>query len=444
LASPNGSSQWRRDGDAASHQAMNPSALAGHILELVAILQADPRPADRIIDLFFRSRRYLGSHDRREIAESVYGILRHRRFLQILIAALHETAVSSPAWLYAAYKLHIEKANAQELRARALELTAQEISALAGLEVERLTPTLGERLSFPDWLVVKLQAQMGEPACAQLLAALNAPAPLMLRVNTLKTTRENCMQELHKRGFPCHPARFSPTGLQLAKRSNLFGLDLFRAGWFELQDEGSQIISLLLDPRPNWRIADVCAGGGGKTLHLAALMKNRGEIIASDVSQARLENLHKRLRRNGVHNVRSSDLSSTQKRSELAQQLDGVLIDVPCSGTGVLRRNPDAKWKISPHTVLEMSNKQIEILRDYAALVKPGGRLVYATCSLLVEENEAVVQAFLHEHPEFHAGDAATILQRYGLAALATGNSIRLYPHEHGCDGFFAAVLQRS
>src|SRR5262245_46363186 len=245
---------------------MNPASRAGHITELLEVLQSDPRPADRVIDHFFRDRRYLGSHDRREIAESVYGILRHRRFVQTLIATVHSEASFSPAWLFAAFKLHIEKISAHALQSFSLPLSPAEIARLAALDSNVAARTLGERLSYPDWLVVELQKQMGEMECERLLSSLNETPPLTLRLNTLKTTRENCIRELQKRGLDCHPARLSPDGIQLAKRSNLFSLDLFRAGWFELQDEGSQIVSLLLDPRPTWRVADVCAGGGGKTL----------------------------------------------------------------------------------------------------------------------------------------------------------------------------------
>ncbi|MGH7494537.1 MAG: RsmB/NOP family class I SAM-dependent RNA methyltransferase [bacterium] len=422
---------------------MPPTSLAGHILELLEALQRDARPADRLIDFFFRNRRYLGSHDRREIAECVYGILRHRRFLQTLIATIRSEAALSPAWLFAAFKLHIEKVSVQILQSFSLPIPPSEIVRLSALDPIATTTTLAERLSFPDWLVLKLQEQMGETECERLLHALNEPPPLTLRVNSLRTERADCLQELQRRGFECRATRFSPDGIHLARRSNLFSLDLFRAGWFELQDEGSQIVSLLLDPRPTWRIADVCAGGGGKTLHLAALMKNRGEIIASDLSRERLDNLQKRTRRSGIDNVRVMDLALPEKRKSWVEKLDAVLIDAPCSGTGVLRRNPDAKWKVTPEMVQEMAKKQKGILRDYATLVKPAGRLVYATCSLLVEENDDVVQSFLREHPDFHSAGAAALLQRYGLAHLAAGECLRLSPHQHGCDGFYAAVLQR-
>ncbi len=423
---------------------MNPSSLSGHIFELLEILQTDSRPADRVIDVFFRTRRYLGAHDRRDIAETVYGILRHRRFLQTLIAAVRSDATLSFQWLFAAFKLHVEKASLQTLPAFSLPISPRDLAVLAALDPRLKAKNLAERLSFPDWLVEKLQQQMNATECERLLNALNEPPPLTLRANTLKTTRENCLQELRKRGFECSSTRLAPDGIQMSKRANLFGLDLFQAGWFEVQDEGSQIISLLLDPKPVWRIADVCAGGGGKTLHLSALMQNRGEIFASDPVPNRLENLQKRVRRNGVQNVRVRDLSyASQRADHFAGKMDAVLVDAPCSGTGVLRRNPDAKWKISPAMVQELAAKQKNILRENAALVKPGGRLVYATCSLLAEENEEVVQAFLQEHPDFQPAAAADILQRYQLHELAGGHYLRLYPHLHGCDAFFAAVLQR-
>jgi 16S rRNA (cytosine967-C5)-methyltransferase len=423
---------------------MRPSSLAGHAVELIEILQNDPRPADHLIDTFFRRRRYLGSHDRRELAESVYGILRHLRLLQFYIAKAKPDSINHPAWLYAAYKLHLEKISPEALQTHALSLSSAQLRSLAASDHAGSGPQdLGLRTSFPNWLVEKLQEQIGESETEKLLEAMNQPPPLTIRVNTLKTTRENCLHELRKRGHQGAPTPLSPDGIHLKKRVNLFSLDLFRDGWFELQDEGSQIISLLVDPKPNWRVADVCAGGGGKTLHLAALMKNRGEIWAFDVAPQRLENLRKRSRRCGIHNVRCRLLQPDEIPANLLGQMDAILIDAPCSGAGVLRRNPDAKWKITPEMVREMAAKQKQIIKHYAPLLKPGGRLVYATCSLLAEENEDVVQSFLALHSEFRWGHAAAILQRYQLAPLADGGVFHLFPQRQGTDGFFAAVLER-
>lgn len=421
---------------------MKPSSLFGHACELLEILLRDPRPADHVIDVFFRQRRYLGSHDRRELAESVYGVLRHRRLLQTLVALVGEQKSSSPSWLLAAYQIHFENRTPQsvsEASPLAIEQT-QKIAEVSPAELGR--DHIGVRLSFPEWLVAALQAQMGAESAA-LLEALNQAPPLTLRANTLKTTREDCMRELQQRGYECAPTMLSPMGIQLAKRANLFSLDLFRDGWFEVQDEGSQLISLLLDPKPNWRVADVCAGGGGKTLHLASLMKNRGEIFAFDVIAPRLENLKKRARRSGIHNVRTQLLQANVLPQNLLGQFDAVLIDAPCTGSGVLRRNPDAKWKITAEMVQELATKQREIIAHYAPLLKTGGRMVYATCSLMAEENEEVVEAFLKQNTFFVKSDAAAILQRYNLAKLAEGNFMRLLPHRNGCDGFFAAVLEK-
>ncbi len=423
---------------------MKPSSLFGHACELVEILLRDSRPADHLIDVFFRQRRYLGAHDRRELAESAYGLLRQRRLLQALVARVDEQKSLEPAWLLAAYKIHIEKRPPESLNETARPLSFQQIKKIAEQSPAELgRDNIGVRLSFPDWLVAALQQQHGKES-VPLLEALNQPPPLTLRVNTLQATREACLRELQKRGFDCAPAALSPMGIQLAKRTNLFALDLFREGWFEVQDEGSQLISLLLDPKPSWRVADVCAGGGGKTLHLASLMKNRGELFAFDVVAPRLENLKKRVRRSGIHNVRTQVLQPNAVPQNLLGQFDAVLIDAPCTGTGVLRRNPDAKWKITAEMVQELAAKQKGIIAHYASLLKPGGRLVYATCSLMAEENEQIVEGFLQEHAGFRANDAAAILQRYGLAKLAEGSYMKLLPHRHGCDGFFAAVMERT
>ncbi|MDZ7292893.1 MAG: RsmB/NOP family class I SAM-dependent RNA methyltransferase [candidate division KSB1 bacterium] len=424
---------------------MKPSSLAGHAIELIELLQRDHRPADHLIDAFFRQRRYLGSHDRRELAETAYGVLRNLRLLQTLVDKIRPGFSADPHWLFAAYKLHVEKISAQVLPAYHLPLSSSEITSLAAQSLSDIEfHNVGIRFSFPDWFVARLQRQMGASETARLLEAMNQPPALTIRVNTLKTTREECLRELQQRGYECTPTALSQEGIRLAKRANLFGLDLFRKGWFELQDEGSQIISYLVDPKPAWRIADVCAGGGGKSLHLAGLMKNRGEVLAFDVVPQRLENLRKRARRAGIHNIRVQLLQPDEVPIPHLGQMDAILIDAPCSGTGVLRRNPDAKWKISPAKVQEMADKQNQILRHYAALLKPGGRLVYATCSLLMEENEEVVQFFLTTHPDFKSADAAAILQRYQLASLANGGAVYLFPHRHGTDGFFATVLERA
>jgi len=423
---------------------MNPSSLAGHALELIEILRSDQRPADQIIDHFFRRRRYLGSHDRRELAETAYGILRNLRFLQTLVASVQPSAVDVPAWLFAAYKLRVEKQPQQAIESYNLTVPHADLARLATLDAAALTGAeVGVRLSFPDWFVAALRRQMVEAEAVRLLEALNQPPPLSIRVNTLQATREQCRRELQDSGLESHPTKYSPDGLVLANRSNLFGLEIFREGWFELQDEGSQLISLLVDPKPTWRVADVCAGGGGKSLHLAALMRNRGEVFSFDLILRRLENLQKRARRSGIHNIRTQVLKEGEVPTRHMGQMDAVLVDAPCSGTGVLRRNPDAKWKISPAQVQEMAVKQKAILDCYAPLLKPGGRLVYATCSLLAEENEEVVEAFLASHPDFQRAGAGDILQRYGLAQLASGSEMRLFPHVHGCDGFFAALLER-
>lgn len=421
---------------------MKSSSLFGHACDLLDLLLRDTRPADHLIDVFFRQRRYLGSHDRRELAESVYGVLRHRRLMQTLVARVDEQKILTPSWLLATYQIHFEKRTPQSVSEASPLAIAQttQIAEVSPAELGR--DHLGVRLSFPDWLVAALQAQMGAESAA-LLEALNQAPPLTLRTNTLKTTRDDCVRELQQRGYECAPTTLSPVGIQLMKRANLFSLDLFREGWFEVQDEGSQLISLLLDPKPNWRVADVCAGGGGKTLHLASLMKNRGELFAFEVIAPRLENLKKRVRRSGIHNVRTQLLQANVLPQNLLGQFDAMLIDAPCTGTGVLRRNPYAKWKITPEMVQEMAAKQREILAHYAPLLKTGGRMVYATCSLMAEENEEVVEAFLKQHTAFVKSEAAAILQRYNLAKLAEENCMRLLPHRTGCDGFFAAVLEK-
>ena len=270
---------------------------------------------------------------------------------------------------------------------------------------------IGIEHSFPDWMVQKLIEQYGESEVEKICASLNEQAPLTLRVNTLKTTVEQCQAELSKQGIETTKTLLSPFGLNLSKRINVFSLSMFRDGWFEVQDEGSQLLPFLIDPKPNAKLLDVCAGAGGKTLEFAALMKNRGEIFATDINSFRLEELRKRMKRAGAQNIRVQEIQAIE---DLAEQysnfFDIVFVDAPCSGLGTIRRNPGMKWMVTEQTVNEVSDKQRSILHSSAPLVKPGGRIVYATCTLLRQENEDVVEEFIVRHPEFKLVEANELL----------------------------------
>ncbi|MBN1396814.1 MAG: methyltransferase domain-containing protein, partial [Bacteroidetes bacterium] len=380
---------------------MQISSLIGHTQELLGIILKSDKPADSLIDTFFRSHKYLGSHDRRFIAETSYGTLRHLRKLEYQVdAAVSGISCNIPdddrhLFLIIAF-LFNETRNDQitsdilipkikDNRTREnLELILTNLKRPVVIESKSVIQRIGIEYSFPDWMIEKFIAQYEESETEKICASLNKLAPLTIRVNTLKTTVEQCKEELEKLGIESERTPISPVGLILKKRLNVFSLPIFKEGWFEMQDEGSQILPLLIDPKPNAKVLDVCAGAGGKTLELAAIMKNRGEIFAADINGFRLEDLRKRAKRAGVQNVRVKEIGSADNLVDRFKGFfDIVLVDAPCSGTGTIRRNPGMKWKITEHTVDEVSEKQEAILDSSAPLVKPGGRLVYATCTLL-------------------------------------------------------------
>jgi 16S rRNA (cytosine967-C5)-methyltransferase len=314
----------------------------------------------------------------------------------------------------------------------------------ATIPAEPAVVRIGIDYSFPDWMVEKFIEQYGESEAEKICSSLNEQAPLTLRVNTLKTTVEQCQAALSKQGIEATKTLLSPFGLNLSKRINVFSLAVFRDGWFEVQDEGSQLLPFLTDPKPNAKLLDVCAGAGGKTLEFAALMKNRGEIFAADINSYRLEELRKRTKRAGAQNVRIQEIQAIEDLNErYSNFFDMVFVDAPCSGLGTIRRNPGMKWMVTEQTVNEVSEKQISILHSSAPLVKLGGRIVYATCTLLRQENEDVVEEFVVRNPEFKLVEANGLLEKWNNGLLAAGSFFKLLPHVNGTDGFFCAVLEK-
>lgn len=402
--------------------------------ELLQAILSGTIPADKRMEGYFRAHKTMGVRDRGEVAETVYACLRHKRLLE------HVAESSNATDLVAAQFLR------QGLSARALEEARYRgdgralATRVRTLNIAALP--FAVRASLPDWLAERLVVQYGEAEALALADALNFPAPVDLRVNTLKAKREDVQATLDREGFGCDPTPFSPAGLRLRERGSVFRTEAFKEGLFEVQDEGSQLLSLLLEPRRGEMVVDFCAGAGGKTLHLGALMVNSGTLYAFDVSAKRLDRLTPRMRRAGLSNVRP--IAIAHERDARVQRLHGkidrVLIDAPCSGTGTLRRNPDIKWRAIDLPAL--IDAQQRILAGAAALLKPGGRLVYATCSLLQEESESIVAGFLAANPAFEIGPAAEILARRHVAIdQAADGSLRLQPHRHGTDGFYAMAL---
>jgi 16S rRNA (cytosine967-C5)-methyltransferase len=411
---------------------------SAEVLELV--LRFD-RPADVILSYFFRGHRTLGMHDRVFIAEAVFGTLRRKRFIDHLLGE------ATPRRILLAYLARIAGISARELQpalaAGEADWLVQFKSAPAQALQADLLP-LGVQAELPDWLIERLKTHMSEAEILALGRALQQPAPLDLRVNSLRSSRDSVMAKFAAEGVAAGPTPYSPLGIRLRDRPALARHPLFVDGSVEVQDEGSQLLGFLVAPRRNDLVVDFCAGAGGKTLMLGAMMQSRGRIYAFDVSEKRLARLKPRLKRSGLSNLHPQLLQheNDPKVKRLAGKIDRVLVDAPCSGLGTLRRNPDLKWRQSPQSIEELKVKQASILRAAARLVKPGGRLVYATCSLLREENQDIVAGFLAQNPDFKLLNCNEILQQQRIP-VDTGPYLQLWPQVHATDGFFAAALQK-
>lgn len=418
---------------------MNPSALLDLVTELVkSVLKLD-MPADMIVSAFFRKHRGLGPRERHTLAETAYHVLRRKTLLQHLAQSgtgALERRLAILGWQGPDALLR------GALGAHELQWRNQVNSVDRNAFSEKL------RHNLPDWLAGALRAQLDDQAFWALVSALDQTAPLDLRVNTLKVKREDVLRVLAEAGIEAAPTPYSPWGLRVFGKPALSKLDLYTHGGVEVQDEGSQLLALLLDPKRGEMVVDFCAGAGGKTLALGAAMRSTGRLYAFDVSGHRLEALKPRLKRSGLSNVHPAQIAHErdERVKRLAGKIDRVLVDAPCSGLGTLRRNPDLKWRQSPQSVAELQAKQRAILDSAARLVKPGGRLVYATCSLLRAENEDVAEAFGAAHPDFEPQPAAELLSRAQVAQAETldqGGYLRLWPQVHATDGFFAAAWQR-
>ncbi|EPZ16870.1 SAM-dependent methyltransferase [Thauera terpenica 58Eu] len=394
-------------------------------------------PADAVLSRHFRENRELGHRDRGFIAETVYAVLRRLRWLRRLAG---EDA--TPRKLLLAWFARGEGWPMRNFEGLA---SATERDWVASVKAATLDEgSLAERADLPDWLAERLLGTFDEAGVLALAQGLNRAAPLDLRANVLKLDRDALLARLREEGIAAEPGALSPQAVRLVGKPALQKHPLFLDGSFEVQDEGSQLLGLLVQPRRGELVIDFCAGAGGKTLQLGAMMRSSGRLYAFDVSEKRLAKLKPRMARSGLSNVHPVLIAheNDAKVKRMVGKADRVLVDAPCTGLGTLRRNPDLKWRQSPAAVDEMVAKQTAILAAAARLVRPGGRLVYATCSLLAEENDAVVDAFLAAHPQFRSLSAQEVLHKQGVM-LETGERLRLLPHLHDTDGFFAAVLER-
>ena len=424
---------------------MKDAARLTSVLDILTFQGESNKPLDRICHGYFKTRRYIGSKDRQAIAAYVYGIMRRRASCDwwalerglspLLMEPLAAARIRLLTYLWIHEKVARETFGiwfSGEQYAPA-QLSDKELSIFTKLpELQKQSPWVeGE---FPEWLYPFLKRRFGDNLQAEAAAFLEQ-APLDLRVNTLKGSREDALQRLQQTGLDVAPSPLSPWGLRCEERENITQTKAFQEGLVEVQDEGSQLIVELMDVAPGQAVLDLCAGAGGKTLALAALLENKGRVVATDIAGWRLKKAKERLRRAGAFNAEMRELTSLQDKwlKRQSGRFDRILVDAPCSGTGTWRRNPDQKWNIKPQDITELSALQKDLLNVAAPLVKKGGYLVYATCSLLMEENQDVVEAFLASHPEYTQIPCG----------LEDAPYLSLSPLQNGTDGFFAAKLQR-
>ena len=389
------------------------------VIDSLNYIYNDGLYADKVVEKTLKRDTRWGARDRKFIAETVYDCVRWKRlYNEIAGAKNHFTqenlwkiftvwavlkGISLPDWK------QFEGTPVRRIKGKFDELQSQRVF----------------RESIPDWLDQLGEKELGKQWETEL-SALNEQAQVILRANTLKTTKEDLQKVLMEDEIETLFVKGDPDALQLTERKNIFTTEAFKKGYFEVQDASSQKVAQYLEVLPGMRVVDACAGAGGKTLHLAALMQNKGQIIALDIYENKLKELKRRAKRAGAHNIEPRHIDSTKVIKKLHNNVDRVLIDAPCSGLGVLRRNPDAKWKLQPEFIEDIKKTQAEILNSYSKMVKVGGKLVYATCSILPSENENQVQNFLESHKEFKFIAEKKIL-----------------PSVSGYDGFYMALLER-
>ena len=423
---------------------MHPKALLDACAELVQLTLRFDHPADSVVSRYFREHRSLGPRERATLAETVYTVLRKK----LLFDHMAPSGSGPKERRLAILGFHGPRDFLKSA------LSDQERNWLDQCDSIKPADLMERhRHNLPEWLVQPLKDQLGD-GFWPLVDTLSQSAPLDLRVNALNAKRADVQKELKQAGIASVPTPYSPWGLRIEGKPPLAKLDAYTRGAIEVQDEGSQLLALLLDAKRGEMVVDFCAGAGGKTLAIGACMRNTGRLYAFDTSGHRLDALKPRLARSGLSNVHPAAIAHERddRVKRLAGKIDRVLVDAPCSGLGTLRRNPDLKWRQSPKSVEELVAKQTAILQSAARLLKPGGRLVYATCSVLPQENEAIAQAFTAANPDFAplmAGDLLAQLKVEGAAGLCSGGEsgnafLRLWPHLHSTDGFFAAIWSRN
>jgi 16S rRNA (cytosine967-C5)-methyltransferase len=413
-----------------------PPAIIGQTEEVLREILRFTGPADNTLSRYFREHTRLGGRERGVIAEAVYGLLRNK-----LVYTSFAESGSGPS-MRRLTLLGLADAVGVDALGGLSEEETQWLTHVMQIDKNMLPAEL--RSNLPHWLYTRLVERFGEEETLQLAETLNTPAPLDLRVNSIKANREQVIADLLAAPIVAEPTPYTPLALRIQKKPALQNLPVFKTGAVEVQDEGSQVLAQVVGARRGEMVVDFCAGAGGKTLALGAIMRNTGRLYAFDIADKRLAKLKPRLARSGLSNVHPVLIAheNDAKIKRLAGKIDRVLVDAPCSGLGTLRRNPDVKWRVRPESITELTVKQLSILNGAARLVKAGGRLVYATCSILDEENEGIVAQFLAANDAFTLVPMKEVLEEQRIP-LEMGDYLKLSPHRHQTDGFFAAVLER-
>jgi 16S rRNA (cytosine967-C5)-methyltransferase len=378
--------------------------------------------ADKVVQQLLKRDKRWGSRDRAFVAETTYDIVRWKR-LYAEIANVKEPFSRDDAW-----RLFAVWATLKGIKLPDWKYFENTPTRKIKGKFDELSKERKFRESIPNWMDNIGIKELGEKKWTKEIAALNKQADVILRVNTLKTNKKDLQLKLQSENIETEFLPNHPSALKLVERANVFKTEAFKNGWFEVQDASSQLVAAFLDVKLGMKVIDACAGAGGKTLHLASLMENKGQIVAMDIYESKLKKLKVRARRNGAHNIDLKVIDSTKPIKKLYNKADRVLIDAPCSGLGVLRRNPDAKWKLEPEFIDNIKNTQQSVLQQYSRMVKPGGKLVYATCSVLPSENQKQVEKFLSSE--------------FGKDFIFVKDK-KILAHESEFDGFYMAQLER-
>lgn len=392
------------------------------VVDGLTLIFNEGKYADKVIQQLLKRDKRWGSRDRAFVAETTYDIVRWKR-LYAEIAEVKEPFDRDNLW-----RIFAVWATLRGIKLPDWKYFENTPSRKIKGRFDELTKTRKFKESIPDWMDDLGIQELGESIWTKEIAALNEQADVILRVNTLNTTKENLQSLLFDDQIETESIKGYPNALKLKERANVFQTEAFKKGFFEVQDASSQLVAEFLNVKPGMRVVDACAGAGGKALHIASLMENKGQVIALDIYANKLHELKRRAKRNGAFNIETRPIESTKVVKKLYDKADRVLIDAPCSGLGVLRRNPDAKWKLQPEFIDKIKQTQQDILQQYSRIVKAGGQLVYATCSILPSENRQQVDQFLESE---NGKDFKLVKDKSVLA------------HKSGYDGFYMALLEK-